>query len=276
MAGRAFPLRGGVAVVTGAASGIGAALSRALAGRGCALALVDRDAQGLEASRRAAESLGAAVSTHLLDLRDAQGILALPEAVLGRHGRVSLLVNNAGVALGGRFAESELADIDWLMDINLHAPIRMTHAFLPALLREEAAQVVNVSSLYGLVAPPGQTAYCASKFGLRGFSESLRHEHAGDGLGVTTVHPGGVATAIARNARLSPRLDPQEAERGRIAFERMLRLSPDKAAQAILAAVERRAPRAIVGADARLVTLIARIAPVRYWPVLAWLAARAA
>ncbi|WP_430910968.1 SDR family NAD(P)-dependent oxidoreductase [Methylobacterium sp. sgz302541] len=266
---QAFPLRGGVALVTGAAGGIGAALSLALAGRGCALALVDRDAEGLERTRAGAERLGVTVSTHPLDLVEGDAIRALPEAVLARHGRLTLLVNNAGVALGGRFFETDLADFEWVMDVNLRAAVRMTHAFLPALMAEETAQIVNVSSLYGIVAPPGQAAYCASKFGLRGFSESLRHEHAGTGLGVTLVHPGGVATGIARNARLSKTLDPEKAERARKEFEKLLRQSPEDAAAAILRAIERRAPRAIVGRDAKAIALIQRLAPVGYWSVLA-------
>lgn len=266
---QAFPLRGGVGLITGAASGIGAALALALARKGCALALVDRDADGLERTRAEAGRLGVAVSGHHLDLTDAAGILALPEAVLARHGRVSLLVNNAGVALGGRFSETDLEDFEWVMDINLRAVVRMTHAFLPVLMAQETAQIVNVSSLYGIVAPPGQTAYCASKFGLRGFSESLRHEHLRSGLGITTVHPGGVATGIARNARLSRHLDPEEAERGRKAFEKLLRLSPEAAAATIVAGIERRAARVIVGGDAKVIALIQRFAPVGYWPILA-------
>ena len=262
-------MAGGVGLVTGAAGGIGAALALALADKGCALALIDRDADCLERVRAEAARRGVAVSAHILDLADGDAILALPEAVLARHGRLSLLVNNAGVALGGRFAETDLADFEWVMDINLRAAVRLTHAFLPALMAQATAQIVNVSSLYGIVAPPGQAAYCASKFGLRGFSESLRHEHAGTGLGVTVVHPGGVATGIARNARLSRHLDPVEAERGRKAFERMLRLSPEAAAAAILGAIERRAPRVIVGSDAKVVALIQRLMPVGYWPLLA-------
>lgn len=269
---QAFPLRGGVGLVTGAAGGIGAALALALADAGCALALVDRDADGLERTRTEAARRGVDASAHRLDLADGEAILALPGSVLARHGRLSLLVNNAGVALGGRFAQTDLADFEWVMDVNLRAAVRMTHAFLPALTAEASAQIVNVSSLYGIVAPPGQTAYCASKFGLRGFSESLRHEHAGTGLGVTVVHPGGVATGIARNARLSRHLDPEEAERGREAFERMLRLSPDRAAAAILAGIARRAPRVVVGRDAKVAALIERVMPVGYWPLLARLA----
>ena len=206
-------LRGGVALITGAASGIGRALTLDLAGRGGALALLDRDAQGLAETGARAEALGAPVDLHGLDLADAAAIRALPAAIRARHGRLDLLVNNAGVALGGAFADTDLDDFEWVLDVNLRAPVRLIHALLPLLRESRPAWIVNVSSLYGIVAPPGQTAYCASKFGLRGFSESLRHELSGSGTGLTLVHPGGVATAIARNARLPRGADPGQAER---------------------------------------------------------------
>ncbi|MDR7040078.1 MULTISPECIES: SDR family NAD(P)-dependent oxidoreductase [Methylobacterium] len=266
---QAFALRGAVGLVTGAASGIGAALSVALARRGCDLALVDRDAEGLRATEEAVAASGARASRHVLDLTDGEAIPALRDAVEARHGRLSLLVNNAGVALGGRFAETDLADFEWLMDVNFRATVRMTHAFLPLLMREAEAQIVNMSSLYGLIAPPGQTAYAASKFAVRGFSEALRHELAGSALGVTLVHPGGVATNIARSARHPKGLDAAAVEAGRAAFERFLRLSPEAAAAEILRGIERRAPRIIVGTDARRVALIQRLMPVGYWRLIA-------
>ena len=264
-----FALQGAVGVVTGAASGIGAALAVALARRSCDLALVDRDAEGLKAVEAAVAAAGARASRHVLDLADGDAILALRDSVEARHGRVSLLVNNAGVALGGTFAETDLADFEWLMDVNFRAVVRMTHAFLPLLLREPTAQVVNMSSLYGLIAPPGQAAYAASKFAVRGFSEALRHEHAGGPLGVSVVHPGGVATNIARSARHPKGLDPAAIEQSRRAFERFLRLAPEAAAAEILRGIERRAPRIIVGTDARRVVLIQRLMPVGYWRLIA-------
>jgi len=265
-------LRGGVALITGAASGIGRALTLDLAGRGGALALLDRDAQGLAETGARAEALGATVDLHGLDLADAAAIRALPAAIRARHGRLDLLVNNAGVALGGAFADTDLDDFEWVLDVNLRAPVRLIHALLPLLRESRPAWIVNVSSLYGIVAPPGQTAYCASKFGLRGFSESLRHELSGSGTGLTLVHPGGVATAIARNARLPRGADPVQAERGRAAHERFLKLAPETAAAEILRAVERGAPRALVGSDARLVSLLQRLMPVGYWSLLGRLA----
>jgi len=263
-----FALRGRVALVTGAASGIGAALVRQLADQGCAVALVDRDPEGLAATAARLAATGVAVSTHALDLADADAILALPEAILARHGGLDLLVNNAGVALGGRFAEVDLGDVEWLMDVNLRAVMRMTHAFLPMLERAQDAQIVNLSSIYGIVAPAGQAAYAASKFAVRGFTEALRHEYEGTGLGVTLVHPGGVATAIARNARSPRHLDSAAIAGGVAAFERLLRLPPEDAADQIVRGIETRAPRVIVGADARRAVLIQRLLPVRYWSLI--------
>ncbi|ACA18067.1 short-chain dehydrogenase/reductase SDR [Methylobacterium sp. 4-46] len=263
-----FGLRGRTALITGAASGIGAALAEALAARGARLALVDRDAEGLARVAAALDGRAPALSTHPLDLREAACIAALPEAVQERHGDLDLLVNNAGVALAGRFEDLALDEFEWLMDINFRAAVRMTHAFLPALRRRPEAMIVNLSSLYGIIAPAGQTAYAASKFALRGFSEALRHEYEGTGLHVMVVHPGGVATAIARNARTGAGVDPAEAARGRAAFERHLRLAPAAAADRILAGIARRMPRLIVGADARQVVLLQRLMPVRYWAVI--------
>lgn len=267
MAGR-FVLAGKTALLTGAASGIGAALAPALAGRGCALALADRDAEGLAATARTARATGVEVSEHVLDLADRAALLALPEAVRDRHGGLQLLINNAGVALGGRFEDTEPADIDWLLDVNLHAVMRLTHACLPLLRAEAEAQIVNLSSVFGIIAPAGQAAYAASKFAVRGFTEALRHEYEGTGLGVTLVHPGGVATAIARNARTPRHIEACEAAEGPAAFERLLTLRPETAAAAILRGIEARAPRIVIGADARRALLIQRLLPVRYWSLI--------
>lgn len=268
-----FQLAGAVALITGAASGIGAALAAGLAARGCSLLLVDRDPVGLADVARQIRGRGGAVETRVVDLVDAEAIRALPDWVQERFGRLDILINNAGVALGGRFDETHLEDFEWLMDINLRAVVRMCHAFLPMLRARPAAQIVNLSSLFGLIAPPGQVAYCTSKFGVRGFSEALRHEYAGSGLGVTVVHPGGVATAISRNARgRRPPSDPEAAKRAAVedaeareAFGKLLTLPPADAASAIIRGIEARAPRIVIGKDARNAALIQRLMPVGYW-----------
>jgi short-subunit dehydrogenase len=263
-----FDLSGGVAVVTGAASGIGAALARGLAAKGCNLALADCDSAGLAKSAAAVREKGVKVSEHALDVSDAKAIAAIPEQVLAQHGRVNVLINNAGVALGGTFAQTDLADFEWLMNINFYGVVRMTHALLPYLQREQKAQIVNISSIFGIIAPPGQTAYCASKFGVRGFSESLRHELIDSSIGVTVVHPGGVATNIAENARSPKGVNSDEVERRRKRARQMLTLSPDIAAATIIDGIETRAWRVLIGSDAKKVALIQRLFPVRYWNVI--------
>ena len=184
----AFPLRGSTAVITGAAGGIGAALAANLAGRGTHLALADRNADGLARVAEAARAQGVRVSEHALDVADRAALEALPEAVLAEHGSVQVLVNNAGVALAGNVADVSLADIEWLFDINFWAPVRLTRAFMFALNQETAAHIVQISSLFGIIAPPGQAAYCASKFALRGFSKSSA-ARAGGWPGVTDGGP---------------------------------------------------------------------------------------
>lgn len=267
-----FPIRGCTAVVTGAGSGIGAAVARALAARGGHLALVDRDAPGLDATRGSLPSGAHRVTLHPMDVTDRAGVDALPSIVAQAHGApADVLVNNAGVALGGTFCENTEEEFDWLLAINLHAPIRLTRAFLPVLGTRPAAHIVNISSLYGIIAPPGQTAYATSKFGLRGFSEALRHELAGSRVGVTVVHPGGVATRIARNARLPASrndVDPAEAEAALARVEKLLKMPADQAGEIIAKGLERRAKRVLVGNDAKVVDLIQRLSPSGYWSIL--------
>ena len=262
-----FPIRGGLAVITGAASGIGAALAANLAGRGCDLALADLNAGPLESVAAKAREAGVKASAHRLDVSDADAVAALPAAVLAEHGRVSILVNNAGVSLGGTFEQVSDTDFEWVININFWGVVRMTRAFLPALRQAPTAQLVNISSLFGLVAPPGQTAYAASKFAVRGFTESLRHETDGTALGVTVVHPGGVRTSIATNARRGNMSNTEVAEQSKL-WTRMLRLPPESAAEQIASGIARRAKRVLVGNDARQVALIQRLFPVSYWGVV--------
>ena len=265
----AFPIKGGVAVITGAASGIGAALAASLARRGMDLALADRNADGLAATAVLARAAGVKVSEHLLDVTDVAALEALPEAVLAAHGKVTVLVNNAGVALIGDFDQVSLTDFAWLMDINFWAPVRLTKAFIYALRQENAAHIVNISSVFGIIAPPGQAAYCAAKFAIRGFSESLRHELAATNISLTVVHPGGIRTAIADSARLSQGIDPAEARAATAEFNKFLKTSPEDAAEAIAQAILARKPRLLIGRDARFIDIIQRIFPVTYWKRIA-------
>jgi short-subunit dehydrogenase len=247
-------LKNCVAVITGAGSGIGQATALSLARRGCHLALADIDGAGLAQTqaqvRAPAPAAGVRVSGHRLDVAD-------------------LLVNNAGVALAGSFDQVSEADFDWLMEINFHGVVRMTRAFLPLLRASDDARIVNISSVFGLISPPGQCAYSASKFAVRGFSNALRHELAGTRVGVSVVHPGGVATAIARNARVPTGTDADEMRRRLNLVEKLLRLPAEKAGEIIVRGVEKRRARILVGRDALIIALIERLFPVSYWRVLA-------
>ncbi len=261
--------RGGVAVITGAAGGIGAALALQLAERGCHLALSDVNASGLEAVAAQARAIDGTVTvtTQVLDMARPESAYVMLADVLARHGRATILVNNAGVALGGTFEQVAEADFDWLMSINFSAVVRLTRTFLPLLRQAPAAQIVNLSSIFGIIAPPGQTAYCAAKFAVRGFSESLRHElEAGRStVGVTVVHPGGVRTGIAANARLPKGASPAELKMHQDLARRALRLSPEAAAARILRGIEGREPRVMVGSDAVAAAWVQRLFPVTYW-----------
>ena len=266
------PQQGPVAVVTGAGSGIGRSLALQLAGRGCTLALCDIDPDRLGESARDARALGVKVSEHRLDVADASAVAALPAAVLAEHGRVSLLINNAGVALMGEFRQLSDADFQWLFGINFWGVVNMTRAFLPALLREPEAQVVNLSSVFGFVAPAGQTAYAASKFAVRGFTDALRHELENTSVRVVAVHPGGIRTPIAHSARRAGGIDEATQRAAADAFVQAVHTTPEQAAERILRGLDRGELRIRIGADARVLDLMARLMPVGYW---GWLKRRA-
>lgn len=261
-------LAGRTAMVTGAASGIGRAIAVSLATRGCHLALADVNADGLTETARLVRRDGLRVSTHRLDVADRAAVAAFPDVVAAEHPGVDLLVNNAGVAVGGTFAQVSEADFEWLFEINFWGVVRLTRAFLPVLRRSDDARIVNLSSVFGLVAPAGQVAYAASKFAVRGFSEGLRHELARTTVGVTVVHPGGVATAISDSARVPAGVPAAEVERRRAAIKRQLRLPAAEAGELIVRGIERRRGRVLVGRDAAVLSLLARLAPARYWSLL--------
>ncbi|WP_315795677.1 SDR family oxidoreductase [Bradyrhizobium sp. SZCCHNRI3043] len=265
-------IRGASAAVTGAASGIGRALAQELAGRGCDLALADRDEAGLASLAAELAASGRKVTTHRLDVSDVAAVIQFAEDATRAHPDLNIIVNNAGVALFGSFAEIDQAEMEWLFNINFWGVVHGTRAFLPHLSRQREAHVVNLSSIFGIIAPPGQSAYAAAKFAVRGFSESLRHEltAAGSPVRLSVVHPGGIATAIARNARAGQGMTDnarrvQAIER----FERLARTSPRDAALRIIEGVERNEPRILIGGDARFMDLLQRFMPGTYWRVMA-------
>ena len=262
------------AAVTGAASGIGRALALELAARGCDLALADRDEAGLQA---VAAEIGQAngktrkVSVHRVDVGEAEQIQAFAEAAIAAHPQLNLLVNNAGVALLGSFDEVEQTQMEWLININFWGVVHGTRAFLPHLSRQRAAHIVNLSSIFGIIAPPGQTAYSAAKFAVRGFSESLRHELAiaNSPVRVSVVHPGGVLTNIVRNSRTGAGVTDnarrvQSIER----FDAIARTTPKAAAERIILGIEKNQPRILIGGDARFMDLLQRFRPATYWAAL--------
>jgi short-subunit dehydrogenase len=267
----AYRFADGTAVVTGAASGIGAALAPLLAARGSDLVLVDRDAgrlAGVAAAVRAAHP-AVSVDTAVVDLADPVATQRVADELVAAHPEVTLLVNNAGVALGGRFDQVTLDEFDWVMEINFRAVVRLTKAFLPTLKAHPGSHVVNLSSLFGLMAPAGQAAYAASKFAVRGFTEALRHELAEDGVGVTSVHPGGIRTRIAETARVAGGVDAEEAAKGKEDFAKLLTFPAEKAAALIVEAVEKRKPRLLIGVSAKVPDVLVRLAPGGYGRLLA-------
>jgi short-subunit dehydrogenase len=268
---RPFAFAGGAAVITGAASGIGAALAEALAERGSNLVLLDRDADRLTdvADGLKARHPGLTVAAYVADLSDAAELEKVATELAADHPEVTLLVNNAGVALGGRFDQVTPEEFDWVMAVNFSAVVRLTRAVLPALKAHRGAHVVNVSSVFGIMAPAGQAAYSASKFAVRGFSESLRHELAEDGVGVTVVHPGGIKTRIAESARTGSGVSKEEWEQGQKQFRKLLTIEPETAAAQIIEAIEKRRPRLLIGWSAKVPDVLVRLMPGSYWKLVA-------
>jgi short-subunit dehydrogenase len=266
-------IRGAAAALTGAASGIGRALALELAARGCELALADRDEAGLqtvaaEINRRHPQK----ITVHRVDVGEQPEIAEFARAAISAHPGLNILINNAGVALMGQFHELDQAEMDWLMNINFWGVVHGTRAFLPHLAHQREAHIVNLSSIFGIIAPPGQSAYAAAKFAVRGFSESLRHElqMAESPVRLSVVHPGGIATNIARNSRSGAGVTDnarrvQSIER----FEALAKTTPQAAALRIIAGIEKNQPRILIGNDARFMDLLQRLRPATYWAPIA-------
>jgi short-subunit dehydrogenase len=254
-----YRVAGGVAVVTGAASGMGEQVAIQLAALGSDLALVDRDGEGLERTAVEARRAGVHVKTYVLDLSGKTAAEALAQGVIADHGRATLIVNNAGVGLAGMFAQVSMDDVDWLLDINLRATMAVTSAFLPHL--GSGAHITNISSLFGLIGPVGNAAYSASKFGVRGFSQVLRAELEPKQIGVTAVFPGGIRTAIAKNSRRGHAVSDAEWDFGQAMFEKFLVIEPGTAARRIVTGTIRRKARVLIGPETYVGDAVARLAP---------------
>jgi short-subunit dehydrogenase len=265
-------VNGAGVALTGAANGIGRALGFALAARGAHLALADLDEPALtEVAAAVRARHNVLVTTHVVDVADRTALQRYAEEAIRAHPRLSVVINNAGVGLMGRFEEVTADEFDWLMAINFNGVVNGTRAFLAHLKRQPEAHIVNLSSVFGLVAPPGQTAYAAAKFAVRGFTESLRHEYEGTPLHVTCVHPGGIATGIAARARKAAAVDPRRKDDAVARFATVAKSTPEFAAETIIKGIESNAPRVLIGQDARRIAMLARLRPVNYWKSMAGL-----
>ncbi|MEM6294222.1 MAG: SDR family NAD(P)-dependent oxidoreductase [Myxococcota bacterium] len=259
--------RGRVAVITGAASGIGRSLAIQLAELGCDLALVDVREDGLATAAGDCRRTGRTVTTHVVDVADRAAMEALPGTVDAAHGRVDILVNNAGVSVGSTLEDHTIEDFEWLMGINVWGVVYGCKFFLPLLQKSDDAYIVNLSSMFGLVGVPGQSSYCLSKFAVRGFSEAIAAELADSRVRVMSVHPGGISTNIARNMRWSGRQDSAR-ERAVKFFDRKA-MPADKAAARIVEGMRTGAQRKLIATEAYITDVVKRFVPVLPPKVLA-------
>ena len=254
-----------VAVVTGAASGIGRALAVRLSKAGAALAIADVNETELQATARLVQTK---CTTHRVDVSNEQRMQDFVQEVVAAHGRVNLVINNAGVALLGTFAELSTADIAWLMGVNFWGVVYGTKYFMPVLQQQSSAHLVNISSIFGIIGFPGQTAYNASKFAVRGFTEALRHELEDSHVRISCVHPGGIKTNIARSARVGAHAQAVQSTLEEGHFEKLAPTTPEQAAERIVRGIERNEPRIMIGSDAKMMERVQRLLPVKYWRFL--------
>jgi NAD(P)-dependent dehydrogenase (short-subunit alcohol dehydrogenase family) len=267
-------IKGKVAVVTGAGSGIGRALAYDLARRGATLAISDVDLKGLAETAKHLRVIGARVHEQRLDVTDRAAVLAYADIVAAEFGTVNIVINNAGIAFSGDVEEMTFEQIERVMDVDFWGVVNGTKAFLPYLIASGEGHVINISSLFGLLSMPSQSAYNAAKFAVRGFTESLRQEMilAGHPVEVTCVHPGGIKTAIARNSGAVEGKDV--AKLAEFFDAKLAKTSPESAAKSILRAVIGNRPRAVVGLDAKVLDVLIRIVGARYQRLFTLVAGR--
>lgn len=268
-------LKNKTAAVTGAASGIGRALSVKLAKAGCRLALGDVDVKGMAETADMISEIGGYATIHPVDMGHRDQVYAFADAVIKHHGKVQILVNNAGVTLTALIEEMEDADFEWVMNINFWGMVHGARAFLPHLKSHGNAHIVNVSSVFGLCGIPTQAAYNSSKFAIRGFTESLSQELHGTGVSVSIVFPGGILTNIARNGRFKSKSDLVSDKSSVVAMhEKLSFTSADTAAQRIIRAISKKQKRVLIGIDAYLLDIIQRLFPSAYQSFLRLLISR--
>jgi len=263
-------LKGKNAVITGAASGIGRAIAISLAKEGCNLAIADIDESGLNETAQMVKDLGVDASTHVVDVSKRDEVSMFSRNAANNHGNIDIVINNAGVSLLGNTQTLDYSDIEWIFGINLWGVIHNAKEFLPHLLKRQEAVLVNVSSVFGLVGVSAQSAYCATKFGVKGFSESLRRELSKTGVSVITVHPGGVRTNIVRNSKIKTKKSNTTFNKEQYfkKFEQHAPTTADEAARLIIKGIKKKSPRILIGRDARMVDIIQRFFPAGYDKIL--------
>lgn len=262
-------LRDRVAVITGAGSGIGRALAVELGAAGCKLALSDINEAAVKEVAQTLRAAGRDVIADRLDVADRQAVYAYADKVATHYGSVNLVINNAGVALGSTVEDTSYEDFEWLMGINFWGVVYGTKAFLPHLKQADAGHIVNISSVFGLIGVPTQSAYNAAKFAVRGFTESLRQELEIEGghVSCTSVHPGGIKTNIARSARMSgdlAKITGKDVDGSKADFEKMFRTTPEEAAATIINGIRGNKRRVLIGADAVAIDTMQRLLPTSY------------
>lgn len=262
-------LKDKICVITGAASGIGAACASAMAAQGAIVIGTDLRKDMLAETKKAVTDKGGVMDSYMVDVADRDAMFDLAAKVEKKHGPADLILNNAGVAFGAPVAEMSIDDFKWLMDINLWGVVHGTQAFLPHFIGKGSGHVANVSSIFGLIGIPTQSAYNAAKFGVLGFTEALRHEMRGTGVGVSTIHPGGINTNIVRHARVQQGPEAEaEHEESIERFAKFTMTQPDGAAKIIIKGIRKNKARILVGPDAHFTDWVRRLMPTHYLKLL--------
>jgi short-subunit dehydrogenase len=253
-----------VAVITGAGSGIGRSLAVNLAAKGCHLAISDLNQEGLKETANLAGNQDVKVTTHLVDVANRDQVYRYADEVVKQHGKANIVINNAGVALGDSIEDVSYEDFEWIVNINFWGVVHGTKAFLPHLKKEPEGHIVNISSINGIVPNPCNGPYCATKFAVRGFTETLKQELQDTSVGVTVVHPGGIKTDIVRNSRFRKHVNLNMTQEDLVAAydEKIFRTTADTAARTIISGIENNKQRVLIGGDAKFLDWLTRLFPV--------------
>ncbi|MDQ3635959.1 MAG: SDR family oxidoreductase [Acidobacteriota bacterium] len=258
-----------VAVITGAGSGIGHALALRFAEeRVAGIAISDVNETGLNETAEMVKANDTEVLTSIVDVSKLEDVQRFADEIIKKFGRATHLVNNAGVGLVGRTEEVSIEDMKWLMDINFWGTVYGTKLFLPIMRKQNFGHIVNISSVFGLFSPPGQSTYCASKFAVRGFTESLRHELEGTNIFVSCVHPGGIRTNIAKAAKQGEDAPDEDKKQASIIFDKLAQTTPEQAADTIIKGIKAKNPRILIGTDAFQISAVQRLFPKRHFKIM--------